>query len=95
MGKYNRTHKSLAIRLRAASPRSPAMWRTFRSRLKFVMFAVLALGAAAAAAETPRRGGVLTYMIAADSGPSLDGHRETTYAVVHATAPFYLSLIHI
>ena len=95
MGKYNRTHKSLAIRLRAASPRSPAMWRTFRSRLKFVMFAVLALGAAAAAAETPRRGGVLTYMIAADSGPSLDGHRETTYAVVHATAPFYSVLIRV
>ena len=95
MGKYNRTHKSLAIRLRAASPRSPAMWRTFRSRLKFVMFAVLALGAAAAVAETPRRGGVLTYMIAADSGPSLDGHRETTYAVVHATAPFYSVLIRV
>jgi len=95
MGKYNRTHKSLAIRLRAASPRSPAMWRSFRSRLKFVMFAVLALGAAAAAAETPRRGGVLTYMIAADSGPSLDGHRETTYAVVHATAPFYSVLIRV
>jgi len=33
-----------------------------------------------------QRGGILTYMIPADGGPSLDGHRETTYAVLHATA---------
>ncbi|HEX3574516.1 MAG TPA: ABC transporter substrate-binding protein, partial [Rhodopila sp.] len=34
-------------------------------------------------------------MIPADSPPSLDGHRETTYATVHATAPFYSVLIRI
>ena len=34
-------------------------------------------------------------MIAADGGPSLDGHRETTYAVLHATAPFYSVLIRV
>jgi len=34
-------------------------------------------------------------MIPADGGPSLDGHRETTYAVVHATAPFYSVLIRV
>lgn len=89
----NRTHKPLAIRPRAVSPRSP--WATVRSRLKLVMAALLTLGAAGAAAETPKRGGVLTYMIAADGGPSLDGHRETTYAVVHATAPFYSVLIRV
>lgn len=55
----------------------------------------LALGATTAAAEAPKRGGVLTYMIPADSGPSLDGHRETTFAVVHATAPFYSVLIRV
>ena len=49
----------------------------------------------AASAETPKRGGILTYMIPADAGPSLDGHRETTYAVVHATAPFYSVLIRV
>jgi peptide/nickel transport system substrate-binding protein len=49
----------------------------------------------AAAEETPKRGGTLTYMIPADSPPSLDGHRETTYATVHATAPFYSVLIRI
>ena len=48
-----------------------------------------------ATAEAPKRGGVLTYMIPADGGPSLDGHRETTYAVVHATAPFYSVLIRV
>jgi peptide/nickel transport system substrate-binding protein len=53
------------------------------------------LGAVAAMAQTPHRGGILTYMIPADGGPSLDGHRETTYAVVHATAPFYSVLIRV
>jgi peptide/nickel transport system substrate-binding protein len=57
--------------------------------------AVLMLGATAALAEAPKRGGILTYMIAADGGPSLDGHRETTFAVVHATAPFYSVLIRV
>ena len=47
----------------------------------------------AGAAETPKRGGILTYMIPADAPPSLDGHRETTYATVHAAAPFYSVLI--
>ena len=45
--------------------------------------------------ETPKRGGTLTYMIPADAPPSLDGHRETTYATVHAAAPFYSVLIRI
>jgi peptide/nickel transport system substrate-binding protein len=50
---------------------------------------------AAGAAETPKRGGTLTYMIPADAPPSLDGHRETTFATVHATAPFYSVLIRV
>src|SRR4051794_35542055 len=52
-------------------------------------------GLLAAAEDAPKRGGTLTYMIPADSPPSLDGHRETTYATVHATAPFYSVLIRI
>jgi peptide/nickel transport system substrate-binding protein len=48
-----------------------------------------------AAAETPKRGGTLTYMIPADSPPSFDGHRETTFATVHAGAPFYSVLIRV
>jgi peptide/nickel transport system substrate-binding protein len=61
--------------------------------------AILGLGAIAAAAaadeEAPKRGGILTYMIPADAPPSFDGHRESTYATVHAIAPFYSVLIRI
>ena len=49
----------------------------------------------ASADETPKHGGILTYMIPADAPPSFDGHRETTYATVHATAPFYSVLIRL
>jgi peptide/nickel transport system substrate-binding protein len=54
-----------------------------------------ALVSPALADETPKRGGIFTYMIPADAPPSLDGHRETTYATVHAAAPFYSVLIRI
>src|SRR5471032_2379841 len=54
-----------------------------------------AVAAVPAMAQTPKRGGTLTYMIPADAPPSLDGHKETTYATVHATAPFYSTLIRI
>lgn len=61
----------------------------------------LGLGVAAAMAagpswaESPKRGGILTYMIPADAPPSFDGHRETTYATVHTAAPFYSVLIRV
>jgi len=50
---------------------------------------------APAAAETPKRGGILTFMIPADAPPSFDGHRETTFATVHSAAPFYSVLIRV
>ena len=53
----------------------------------------LAFMAPEALAETPKHGGTLTYMIPADGPPSLDGHREGTYATIHITAPFYSVLI--
>jgi len=56
---------------------------------------LLALALPAAAEETPKRGGTLTYMIPADAPPSFDGHKESTYATVHAFAPFYSLLIRI
>jgi peptide/nickel transport system substrate-binding protein len=56
---------------------------------------LLGTSPAVRADDTPKRGGILTYMIAADGGPSLDGHKETTYAVLHATAPFYSTLIRV
>src|SRR5262249_3700672 len=57
--------------------------------------AVIVAMPAAVAAEAPKRGGILTYMIPADAPPSFDGHRESTYATVHAMAPFYSLLIRV
>src|SRR5580704_6636798 len=49
----------------------------------------------ASAEAPPRHGGSLTYMIPADSPPSLDAHREGTFATLHAVAPFYSVLIRV
>jgi peptide/nickel transport system substrate-binding protein len=54
---------------------------------------LLALVQPATSAETPKRGGTLNFMIPADSPPSFDGHREATFATIHAVAPFYSVLI--
>src|SRR5713101_6562397 len=45
--------------------------------------------------EAGRRGGTLTYTIPADAPPSFDGHREGTFATLHAMAPFYSVLIRV
>src|SRR6266404_9232856 len=55
----------------------------------------VAVSAGHAAADGPKRGGTLTYLIPADAPPSFDGHRETTYATVHAAAPYYSVLIRV
>ena len=54
---------------------------------------LLSMGLPAAGEDTPKRGGTLTFMIPADSPPSFDGHRENTFATIHAVAPFYSVLI--
>jgi len=61
------------------------------------LFALAAAGTVLAAneEEAPKRGGTLTYMIPADAPPSFDGHREGTFATLHAVAPFYSVLIRI
>jgi peptide/nickel transport system substrate-binding protein len=58
-----------------------------------LVLGLLAPGLAAFAGDTPKRGGILTFMIPADSPPSFDGHREATFATIHAVAPFYSVLI--
>ncbi len=60
--------------------------------LTFVI-ALLALVLPAMADDTTKRGGILNFMIPADSPPSFDGHREATFATIHAMAPFYSVLI--
>src|SRR5690348_13034194 len=63
------------------------------------LFTVILFGGLAAqtvvAGETPKRGGVLTFLIPADAPPSFDGHRENSFATVHSLAPFYSVLIRV
>jgi peptide/nickel transport system substrate-binding protein len=70
-----------------------------RSALLAIVFGVIFAAAPAAADNdnetTPKRGGILTYMIPADGPPTLDLHREATYALVHAVAPFYSVLMRV
>jgi len=70
-----------------------------RIRSKFaaalVGAAVSAAPLVSPAAETPKNGGALTYVIPADAPPSFDGHRETTFATIHSAAPFYSVLIRV
>src|SRR5580693_3564791 len=60
-----------------------------------IAFGAAALAAAPGDEEAGKRGGTLTYVIPADAPPSFDGHREGTFAMLHATAPFYSVLIRI
>jgi peptide/nickel transport system substrate-binding protein len=48
--------------------------------------------AGAADAQTPKKGGILKFVVP-DEPPSFDGHRETTFALIHPIAPFYSVLI--
>ncbi len=43
------------------------------------------------AAEQPQPGGTLTFIVNAEP-PSFDGHRETTFALLHPIAPHYSTL---
>src|SRR6202171_2152466 len=67
------------------------MNRSFAAGVAILLF----IGLPAATAETPKYGGTLTYMIPADAPPSFDGHREGTFATVHAVAPFYSVLVRV
>jgi peptide/nickel transport system substrate-binding protein len=60
-----------------------------------IAMTLIAAASAAGAAETPKRGGTLTYVIPADAPPSFDGHRESTFATIHSVAPFYSTLIRV
>src|SRR5215469_1176948 len=71
-----------------------AGWRRIAGSF-LAAIAILGYAGASAAEETPRRGGMLTYMIPADAPPSFDGHRESTFATVHGFAPFYSLLIRV
>jgi peptide/nickel transport system substrate-binding protein len=44
------------------------------------------------AAQVPRSGGELIFAVA-ETPPSFDGHRETTFAMIHPIAPHYSTLL--
>ncbi len=69
------------------------MQRTLAAALAILLSIGVSAGVSTQADETPKRGGILTYMIPADAPPSFDGHRENTFATIHAVAPFYSVLI--
>ena len=63
-----------------------------------LLVALLAAGLAMTppgAATAQKRGGTLVYMVPASDAPSLDGHRETTFAMLHPMAPFYSLLVRV
>ncbi len=54
---------------------------------------LVAIPALPLAAEEPVRGGELTFVVPASGFPTMDAHRETTFAVIHPLRPFYSLLI--
>jgi peptide/nickel transport system substrate-binding protein len=58
--------------------------------------ATLAFGAVStvAAAEKPVRGGMLQFVVGSKI-PSYDGHRETTFGMIHPIRPFYSLLLRL
>ena len=68
-----------------------------RIKALFAVAAGVAVGigtATQAAAETPKHGGILKYVVPAEP-PSFDGHKETTFALIHPVRPFYSVLIKV
>ena len=66
-----------------------------RLALSLALGAAVAFGAfGAQAAETPKRGGILKYVIPSNP-PSADAHRETTFGTIHPFAQFYSTLIRV
>ena len=48
----------------------------------------------AADAMSPKKGGVLNYVVGSKI-PSYDGHKETTFGMIHPIRPFYSTLIRV
>ena len=47
-----------------------------------------------AMAATPKSGGILNFVVGSKI-PSYDGHRESTFGMIHPIRPFYSTLIRI
>lgn len=58
----------------------------------FALILLSAFPATAAQVEKPRSGGELVFAVG-ETPPSFDGHRETTFAMLHPVAPHYSTLL--
>jgi peptide/nickel transport system substrate-binding protein len=68
---------------------------TIRAALLVAAAAVFGLAfAGPSTAAEPTKGGILKFVVP-DEPPSFDGHRETTFALIHPIAPFYSLLIRV
>ena len=66
-----------------------------RSALALGVGAVaLAVAAGSAYADTPKSGGVLNFVVGSRI-PTFDGHRESTFGMIHPIRPFYSLLIRV
>jgi peptide/nickel transport system substrate-binding protein len=54
----------------------------------------ISVASAAGASEEPKKGGILKFVVP-DEPPSFDGHKETTFALIHPVAPFYSVLVRV
>jgi peptide/nickel transport system substrate-binding protein len=72
------------------------MSKGFKLALALGVGASLAFGAVgtASAAKMPKRGGILNFVVGSRI-PSYDGHRESTFGMIHPIRPFYSLLIRV
>jgi peptide/nickel transport system substrate-binding protein len=69
--------------------------RFVKPAMAIVACAAIAIGfAGPSAAAGPKKGGIMKFVVP-DEPPSFDGHRETTFALIHPIAPFYSLLIRV
>ncbi|MFQ6022814.1 MAG: ABC transporter substrate-binding protein [Acidiferrobacterales bacterium] len=69
--------------------------KRFKPTTAIAMVAGFALGLGAVGpVSAAKKGGILNFVVAGEA-PSKDGHRETTYAVIHPYAPMYSVLIRV
>src|SRR5215470_7123537 len=63
---------------------------------RLIGIALIALAAAGgpAAAQTPRYGGELVFVVGSEM-PSYDAHREETFGLIHPMAPHYSTLLRV
>ena len=72
------------------------MSRRWQSALPLLLglLAMSSVTVSPADAEAPKKGGILKFVVP-DEPPSFDGHKETTFALIHPIAPFYSVLIRV